>query len=319
MYKSNIKFLGYPCRFVMPTLRQIRYFLSISAHGGFTPAAAALFVAQPALSRQMALLEEELGFPLFVREARGVSLTPAGSQFLERVAHLEQSLQSAIEDSRQISRGEAGVLRLLHSSSLPIERLLPCIRQFHAEAPSARIDIDRLSSEQQLAEIADGKADIGFIRLPVLRRTDDLTLLPLATERLVAALPAGHALVSAGRLTLDGLAGERFVSAVHRERGGLARCVTELCLKRGFVPRLAPAISRKTSMLALVAAGFGIAIVPEGMRDLGRSGVVFRPLDDADAVAASAMALPASSAPLARRFADIALGLLGDAGEARDF
>lgn len=300
----------------MPTLRQIRYFLTISAHGGFTPAAAALFIAQPALSRQMALLEEELGFPLFIREARGVSLTPAGRQFLERVATLEQSLHSAIEDSRQISRGESGVLRLVHSSSLPIERLLPCIRQFHAEAPSARIDIDRLSSDQQVAEVAAGKADIGFIRLPVLRRTDNLTLLPLTPEPLVAALPVGHALAGADRLTVDMLANENFVSAVHRERGGLARCVTELCLKRGFIPSLAPAISRKTSMLTLVAAGFGVAIVPEGMQDLGRPGVVFRRLEDSDATAASAMILPPSPTPLAQRFAAIAQSLLGDAGSA---
>lgn len=306
----------------MPTLRQIRYFLAIGAQGGFTPAAAALHVAQPALSRQMALLEDELGFALFVREARGVSLTPAGRQFRDRVANLEQSLQTAIEDGRQMSRGEAGVLRLLHSSSLPLERLLPCFRQFHDGVPSARIDIDRLSSEQQLAEIAEGKADIGFIRLPLLRRTDDVSLRHLAAERLVAALPSAHPLAAAPTLALSDLAEERFVSAVHRERGGLARCVTDLCLKRGFVPRLAPAISRKTSMLTLVAAGFGIAIVPEGMQKLAQAGIAFRPLSDDDAVAASAMVLPATPTPLAEAFAAIAEDVLGEAvlaAKARDF
>ena len=306
----------------MPTLRQIRYFLAIGAQGGFTPAAAALHVAQPALSRQMALLEDELGFALFVREARGVSLTPAGRQFRDRVANIEQALQTAIEDGRQMSRGEAGVLRLLHSSSLPLEGLLPCFRQFHDGIPSARIDTDRLSSEQQLAEIAEGKADIGFIRLPVLRRTDDVSLRHLAAERLVAALPSPHPLAAAPTLALSDLAEERFVSAVHRERGGLARCVTDLCLKRGFVPRLAPAISRKTSMLTLVAAGFGIAIVPEGMQKLAQPGIAFLPLSDDDAVAASAMILPAAPSPLAEAFASIAEGVLGvavHAAKARDF
>lgn len=306
----------------MPTLRQLRYFLAISAHGGFTPAAAALHVAQPALSRQITLLEDELGFALFVREARGVSLTPAGRQFLERVDGIEQALQTAIEDSRQIGRGEAGVLRLLHSSSLPIEHLLPSIRQFHENHPSARIDIDRLSSEQQVADVAEGRADIGFIRLPVLRRTDDITLLPLAAERLLVALPCHHTLASVTSVTLADLAGERFVSAVHRERGGLARCVTELCLKRGFVPRLAAAISRKTSMLTLIAAGFGIAILPEGMCKLAQSGIVFLPLDDPDAFSASAMILPRSPSPLAEAFAALASAHLGDAdstAEARDF
>lgn len=313
MYKSNTTFSDDPYRFVMPSLRQIRYFLTISAQGGFTPAAAALHVAQPALSRQMALLEDELGFALFVREARGVSLTPAGRQFRDRVASIEQSLQTAIEDGRQLSRGEAGVLRLLHSSSLPLERLLPSFRQFHDDLPSARIDIDRLSSEQQLAEIAEGKADIGFIRLPVLRRTDDVALRHLAVERLVVALPSPHPLAAAPALTIADLAEERFVSAVHRERGGLARCVTDLCLQRGFVPRLAPAISRKTSMLTLVAAGFGIAVIPEGMTRLAQPGIAFRPLSDDDAVAASAMLLPAAPSPLAEAFAAIAGKLLGAA------
>lgn len=322
MYKSNTIFHGNPYRFVMPTLRQIRYFLAIGAQGGFTPAAAALHVAQPALSRQMALLEDELGFALFVREARGVSLTPAGRQFRERVASIEQTLQTAIEDGRQLSRGEAGVLRLLHSSSLPLERLLPCFRQFNGSLPSARIDIDRLSSEQQLAEIAEGKADIGFIRLPVLRRTDDVALRHLAAERLVVALPSPHPLAAAPALAIADLAEERFVSAVHRERGGLARCVTDLCLKRGFVPRLAPAISRKTSMLTLVAAGFGIAVIPEGMSKLAQPGIAFLPLRDDDAVAASAMVLPIATSPLAEAFASIADGLLGEAAQAapaRDF
>lgn len=290
----------------MTSLRQIRYFLAVAEHGGFTPAAAALFIAQPALSRQIALLEEEIGFPLFIREARGVRLTPAGMQFRERVGQLEQSLQTAIEDSRQISRGDAGVLRLLHSSSLPLQRLLPALQAFAAGAPSARVDIDRLSSEQQVSEIADGKADIGFIRLPVLRRTDDVQLRPLPAERLLVALPPRHRLADAATITLTDLAEERFVSAVHRERGGLARCVTELCLQRGFVPRLAAAISRKTSMLNLVAAGFGIAIIPAGMRASAPPEVLCRPLADAEATAGSAIVLPLEPSPLALRFAALA-------------
>jgi DNA-binding transcriptional LysR family regulator len=287
----------------MPSLRQIRYFLAVAEHGGFTSAATALFVAQPALSRQISLLEEEIGFRLFIREPRGVRLTPAGQQFRERVAQMEQSLQAAIEDSRQISRGDAGVLRLLHSSSLPLQRLLPVMHEFAQLAPTARIDIDRLSSEQQVAEIAEGKADIGFIRLPVLRRTDDVQLRMLPPERLYVALPPGHRLSGQSQIAAAELAEERFVSAVHRERGGLARCVTELCLRRGFVPRLAAAISRKTSQLTLVGEGFGIAVIPQGMRLLAGPEVDCRPLADDDAVAASAMVLPTEPSPLAERFA----------------
>jgi DNA-binding transcriptional LysR family regulator len=289
----------------MPNLRQIRYFLTIAEHGGFTPAASILCVAQPALSRQIALLEEELGFSLFKREPRGVSLTQAGAHFRERVANLEQSLLDAAEESRQLNSGEAGVLRLLHSSSLPVDYFLPAIRQFSLAAPRARIDLDRISSEQQIMEIAGGKADIGLIRLPILRRDPAVRFIELPAERLWVAMPQTHRLTTRESLKLAELAEEPFVSAVHRERGGLARCVTNLCLSRGFVPRLAPVISRKTSMLTLVGAAFGIAVVPECMTQTEIPGVTYKALLDNDAVSNGAVVLPLDSTALAQRFMEI--------------
>ena len=100
----------------MISFRQIRYFLAVAEAGNFSLAAAGLFVAQPALSRQIAALEEELGVTLFVREARGVRLTPGGELFRARVAGMDAELASAADDTRALARGEAGVLRLLHSS-----------------------------------------------------------------------------------------------------------------------------------------------------------------------------------------------------------
>jgi len=291
----------------MPSLRQIRYFLTVADLGGFTPAAARLFVAQPALSRQIALLEKELGFPLFQREARGVRLTPAGTLFRERVSAIEGALQTAVEESRDIHTGEAGVLRLLHSSSAPVNGLLPAIRQFLACMPRTRIYLDRLSSEQQIGEIAAGTADIGIIRLPVLRRDPAVRLIELASERLWVALPPGHRHAECQSLSVSELADEAFVSAVHRERGGLARRVTDLCLSRGFVPKLASVISRKTSMLTLVAEGFGLAVIPACMTVLCGTGVTCLPLSDDDALTSTALVLPMESTALAQRFVDIAL------------
>ena len=288
----------------MPSLRQIHYFTVVAELGGITAAAARLFVAQPALSRQIALLEQEIGFPLFQREARGVRLTPAGERFRERVLGIESALQGAIEEAREIDAGKAGVLRLLHSSSTPINSLLPVIRTFLAETPGARIDLDRLSSEQQIDEIAAGRADIGVVRLPVLRRDPAVRMIELPAERLWVALPTNHRLAARDSLSLAELAEEQFVSAVHRERGGLARRVAELCLNRGFVPRLAPIISRKTSLLTLVAEGFGIAVIPAGMTALESGRIRHIPLIDADALATRALALPREQLPLTARFVD---------------
>lgn len=289
----------------MPSLRQIRYFLSVADLGGFTPAAAALHVAQPALSRQIAQLEEELGFALLRREPRGVSLTEAGALFRQRVGGLEEELRSAAEDARRLHRGEGGVLRLLHSSSTPLAGpLLAALQDFTRDQPRVRVDVDRLSSEQQQEAVAQGRADLGLARLPLLRQEGGIEIRPLPEERLWAALPAGHALAGASLLGLGDLADECFVFAVHRERGGLARRVTDLCLARGFAPRLAPVTSRKTSMLNLVAAGFGVAVVPAAMASLATPGVHFVPLADADALARAALLLPPRPSALAAAFAD---------------
>lgn len=286
----------------MASLKQIRYFMTVADLGGFTPAAVSLFVAQPALSRQIALLEAELGFALFERNPRGVSLTTAGELYRERVRGIEQQLALAANEAAQLAWDNAGVLRLLHSSSIPLGNLLPVIRQFLALAPGARIDLDRLSSETQVGEIAKGKADVGIIRLPVLRRDPAVEFIELPNERLWVALPADHRLVGVENILLADLAEESFVSAVHRERGGLARRVTELCLTRGFLPRLARVISRKTSMLDLVAAGLGIAVVPQRMTAIGNQNLVYRPLGDDDAEAGIAIIQPLQPTPLAARF-----------------
>lgn len=287
----------------MPSLKQIRYFLTVADLGSFTHAATTLFVAQPALSRQIALLEKELGFLLFEREARGVRLTPAGIGYRDRVLAIENLLLAAADEGAQLARGDAGVLRLLHSSSIPASSLMPSIRQFLDEAPKARIDLDRLSSEIQVTEVANGRADIGIVRLPVLRRDPGVTFTELADEQLWVALPINHPLASRQTLAIGDLQQELFVSAVHRERGGLARLVADLCLRRGYVPKLARVITRKTSMLNLVAAGLGIAVIPQRMTTMMPDGLIYRPLSDEDSLARSALVLPLQPTILAQRFA----------------
>lgn len=299
----------------MSSLRQIRYFLTVAEFGSFTAAAAALFVAQPALSRQIALLEEELGFPLFERLPRGVRLTPAGERYRVRMQNCLRELDEAAEEGRDLAHGQGGVLRLLHSSSTPVSVFLPWLRQLLAQVPRLRVDLDRLSSELQIAEIAAGKADLGLVRLPLLRRDPAVRLLPLPPEPLQVLLPVAHPLAGRAALHLAELAPYPFVSAVHRERGGLARCVADLCLERGFVPQLAPVLSRKTAMLDLVAAGFGIAVVPAGLAAQAGPGTTCRPLLDADAQTEWAVAVPLQAGPLAQRLLACLPTLEADGGD----
>jgi DNA-binding transcriptional LysR family regulator len=250
-------------------------------------------------------LEGELGFALFEREPRGVRLTEAGVVYRDRVSAVENLLTAAADEGAQRANGEAGVLRLLHSSSIPVGSLMPAIHRFLQACPKARIDLDRIGSEMQVTEVASGKADIGIIRLPVLRRDAGIRCVELPPERLCVALPAEHPFAEREKLGLIDLAQQSFVSAVHRERGGLARLVTDLCLRQGFVPQTARVVSRKTSMLNLVAAGLGIAVIPERMTAQELPGVVFRPLSDPEAVAHSALVLPLQPTRLAQSFMEL--------------
>lgn len=289
----------------MPSFRQIHYFLTVADLGGFTQAAATLFIAQSALSRQISQLEEELGFVLFDREPRGVRLTPAGAVYRERVMMIPKTLAAAAEEGLQLSRGEAGALRLLHSSTIPAASLMSVLNRFMAACPKARIDLDRASSEQQVSLVANGNADIGVIRLPVLRRDSRVRFVELAAERLWVAVPDAHPLAKQESISVASLEQEQFVSAVYRERGGLARVVTDLCLKKGFVPGAAQIVSPKTSMLSLVAANKGIAIVPERMTTLGGQGIIYVPLSDEDAQSTCALVVPLKPTLLVKTFADI--------------
>ncbi|MBA5687713.1 LysR family transcriptional regulator [Duganella sp. LX47W] len=289
----------------MPNFKQIHYFLTVADLGSYTQAAAALFIAQSALSRQISQLEEELDFVLFDREPRGVRLTPAGAVYRERVMTIPQTLAAAAEEGLEVSRGEAGVLRLLHSSTIPAASLMPVLNRFMATSPKARIDLDRASSELQVSLVANGSADVGVIRLPVLRRDPRVRFVDLATERLWVAVPNAHPLAKRDSISIASLEHEQFVSAVYRERGGLARVVTDLCLKRGFVPGAAQIVSPKASMLDLVAANKGIAIVPQRMAVLGGRGIVYVPLLDDDAISTCALVVPQLPTLLVKKFADI--------------
>lgn len=289
----------------MPSFRQIQYFLTVADLGGFTQAAATLFIAQSALSRQISQLEEELGFLLFEREPRGVRLTPAGTRYRDRVSTIPKTLAAAAEEGLQLARGEAGVLRLLHSSTIPAGSLMPVLDRFTETCPKARIDLDRASSEEQVSLVANGNADVGIIRLPVLRRDSRVRFIELAAERLWVAFPENHPMARQNSVSVAMLQEELFVSAVYRERGGLARVVTDLCLMRGFVPNTAQIVSPKTSMLNLVAARRGIAIIPERMTTLGDQGIACVPLSDDDARSVCALVLPLQATLLGQHFADM--------------
>ena len=282
-----------------PSLKQLRYFVEIVDAGSFSLAAERLFIAQSALSRQIRDMEVALQVELLVRKPRHVEPTAAGQAFYDSARRILSELADAATQARNVQRGGEGGLRLLHSSSVVLTpQLCAWLQHWQAQHPAVRYEIAQASSEQQSVDIEEGRADLGLAREPVLRRYPNIRIDPLHEERLVVAIGVNHPLARQESLALQALRETPFVSLLHPERGGLSYRVAQLCQASGFYPIAAGAISRKLSQLSLVAAGFGVAVVPESMQYLAPDGVRFVPLSDAGATT-RAVVLTRRDAPAA--------------------
>jgi len=268
----------------MISLRQIKYFVEIVDAASFTRAADRLYIAQSALSRQTKELEDELQVTLLERDARHIEVTPAGRFFYERCRRILEDVDDAVQQTKQVGRGGVGTLRLLHSSSVTLTTSIGALlERLLGEFPGVTLDVSKAASDHQAADIEEGRADLGLARPPILRKYPNLVVTELFSERLMVAVSAQHSLSARTHTGIDRLRDEAFVSIPHKDRGGLSYLVAGLCVQHGFFPKAARATSRKTSLLNLVEANLGIAIVPESLREVAPRGVHFLELDDESA------------------------------------
>ncbi|AVE05593.1 LysR family transcriptional regulator [Pseudomonas palleroniana] len=288
----------------MISTRQLRYFVEIVDSGSFSAAAERLFVAQSALSRQIKELETQLQTPLFERTARQPRLTAAGEAFYPRARNLLNELLKASEMATQVGHGQLGTLRLSHSSTVPMSGpLLQGISTWLERCPGVSVDIAKLSSEAQLEEIANGRLDVGLLRLPVLRQREGVQVEPLYSEQLLLAVPPNHPLARTdGPIEWAQLKDEAFISIPHPQRGGLSYLSAELCMRAGFFPRAARVMSRKTTQLQLIQAGFGIALLPKSMQDIAPPNLHFLPLAEPDCLSTVALARAQTPSALVEQF-----------------
>ncbi|MDO7208392.1 LysR family transcriptional regulator [Acinetobacter nosocomialis] len=265
----------------MLTLKQFQYFIKIVEEGSFTAASEKLFIAQSALSRQMKLLEEEIGFQLFDRTDKRVKLTAAGEVFYKKIKDNLLYLNEIIDLAKSVSEGKNRQIKIAHSSSIVMDHKKVQILKEVSLTQQLSFEINTLSSEQQILALMNGEIDIGFIRPPVRHTLDEMSILKLYEEPLMVAVHTEHAkFAKAEKVYLKDLKDECFVTTPHAERGGLSYLVANLCLAAGFIPQKAPILSRKVSQLQLVAANLGISIVPEEFKQILPNQVKLLPLAD---------------------------------------
>jgi len=266
---------------VMLTLKQFQYFIKIVEEGSFTAASEKLFIAQSALSRQIKLLEEEIGFQLFERTDKRIRLTVAGEVFYKKTKDHMDYLNEIIGISKNIADGKNRQIKIAHSSSIVMDDKKVQILKEISLAQQISFEINTLSSEHQILALMNGEIDMGLIRPPVRHTLDDVNIIKLYEEPLMVAVHIDHAkFANKEKLEVKDLKEEYFVSTPHSKRGGLSYLVSNLCLAAGFTPQKAPIQSRKISQLKLVAANLGVSIVPEEFQQILPANVKLLPLAD---------------------------------------
>lgn len=272
----------------MIELNQLRCFVAVAEELHFGRAAKRLFMTQPPLSRQIQLLEHALGARLLERTNRHVSLTASGKTFLRDAKLILEFTGQAQETVKRVEKGEIGRLMLGFTAVSGYWQIPQIIALAAQELPEITLVMKEMVSSAQLQALAARTLDIGFVRQPV-------TLFPLAyhcvlREPLCVALPASSSLTAKPRLRLRDFAGQPFIMYSASEGKYFYDCIAGLFAQANVVPHYVQHCSQTHTILGLVRAGVGLAIVPDSARQLAFPDIEFRPLSHPDAVAEIHMA-----------------------------
>nr|WP_314562737.1 LysR family transcriptional regulator [uncultured Pseudomonas sp.] len=266
----------------MLDLRKLRYFLTVAEELHFGRAAIRLHLAQPPLTRQISALETELGFKLFDRTSRTVTLTAQGRSFLPYARGVLEQVELAQVIASKLAAGTAGQLALGYVSSIALSDLFSqTIQAFAQRFPDVQLTLVECASGSLGAQVADGRLDIGLSRL--LPHGEAVQVLSLGDERLVAAVSSESPLASLPSVSLTQLSAYPVILFPADYGSGLNQTIEQLYRRHGQPLRLGPTGRQITSIIALVAAGQGVALVPECTQSLMNKGVTYRPLVEKDA------------------------------------
>lgn len=258
-------------------IREINSFVVLAQHLHFGQASRLLHLSQPALTKQIHRLEEEIGCRLFERGRGGTALTTAGEIFLEEARQTLESFEHLRAAGQRIAGGERGRLRLgfgLHTSEL-VPRLIGKLRR---EAPLVEVSLRDLSSNEQTAALRNHSLDLGFVRLPAAR---EFECLPVLTDRMALITPTKSNLPA--RATLADCRDQPFVLISPIRTPTFRQHAVALCAKYGFYPRIVQETYEVLTSLALVRANLGVSLIPQSFWARSLPGVRLNSIPDKEA------------------------------------
>ena len=285
-------------------LRLLRYFVAVAEELHFGRAARRINIAQPPLSQQIRKLERELGAQLFVRSKRRVSLTASGEFLLEAARLILRQAEATVAGVRAAGRGVVGQLSIGLINAVTFHsHVFSVLRAFRQRCPGVAVTLKVMTSVEQIRGLAQGDIDVGLLRLPV--RDKRIVTETILVEDLLVALPRGHRLVRSTAVPVRDLANEPFVMLPGGTGFGLFEQTITLCRKAGFTPHIAQDASELQTMSGLVAAGFGVCLIPSSACRLPRRDVVYRPLSPPQQVEIGAAYSTAPMAPATKIFMEL--------------
>jgi DNA-binding transcriptional LysR family regulator len=260
-------------------LRHLRYFIAVAEQLHFTRAAERLHISPPALTEQIQGLERELGVRLLIRNQRKVALTDAGSRFLDEARATLRQAERAELVARRAGRGEAGNVEIGYVSSASCTGLLArAIKQYRVTRPMVNVNIHKIETSRQLEDLTESRLDIGLLR-PPSRYPFGIASVIVARQTIIVVLPADHPL-AATKVPIRPamLAGEAFIAPNFEMEIGIYQHTAELARKGGFAPRMVARAPDFFTIVTMVAAGFGIAAVPQSCACIQIPGIVYKPI-----------------------------------------
>ncbi len=260
-------------------LRPLRYFIAVAEELHFGRAAERLHMTQPPLSQAIQALEELLGAALFVRNRRAVALTPAGEALLPAARRLLGQAAELPELVRRAAAGQAGRLALAFVSSADYSVLPPFLRTYRAAYPDVQIALQEATSDIQVDELLHARVDAGLLIPPLPDRARlDLDYLKVLDEPLIAAVPAG--LVGPGPVWLRDLPVLPLIIFPRPIAPALHDAILACFRAAGVTPVIGQEAIQMQTIVGLVSAGMGLALVPQSVSNLMRPGVEYRALHD---------------------------------------
>lgn len=257
-------------------IRHLKYLMAVGQELHFGRAADKLFITQPALSRQILQLEEELGVKLLERDKRNVALTSAGAYLMDEAEYVINHLNQVIESTKRKAKGEEGEVRIGFVGSAMQDVIPDLLVRLNGQYPKLHTSLDELSNKEQLSALIHDRLDIGFVRME--RVPTDYGQKVVFEDSFSLVLPADHRLNTDSFESLNQLKAEQFILFSHEYSQEYYENIMSIFADHGFEPNVSHRSVHANTIFRLVEKHLGVAIVPTALASGVSLGVQFIPL-----------------------------------------